>query len=125
MNNNEIVQKLWKLCDVLRDDGITYTDYVTELVLLLFIKMETEQAEAGITQHVLPEGCRWSDIATQTGIKQYDNYRQMLLDLGKHHDPLLAAIYAGAQTSLKEPKHLSQLVSALMNLIGSQRVKMV
>ncbi|MFS1444576.1 N-6 DNA methylase [Vibrio sp. 10N.286.46.E10] len=116
MNNNEIVQKLWKLCDVLRDDGITYTDYVTELVLLLFIKMETEQAEAGITQHVLPEGCRWSDIATQTGIKQYDHYRQMLLDLGKHHDPLLAAIYAGAQTSLKEPKHLSQLVKRIDEL---------
>ena len=37
MSNNEIVQKLWNLCDVLRDDGINYSDYVTELVLLLFI----------------------------------------------------------------------------------------
>ncbi|HIF9201960.1 TPA: N-6 DNA methylase [Photobacterium damselae] len=116
MNNNEIVQKLWKLCDVLRDDGITYTDYVTELVLLLFIKMENEQAEAGITEHVLPEGLRWTDITDKTGIKQYDFYRQMLLDLGKHHDPLLAAIYAGAQTSLKEPKHLSQLVKRIDEL---------
>jgi type I restriction-modification system DNA methylase subunit len=38
MTNNDIVQKLWNLCDVLRDDGINYSDYVTELVLLLFIK---------------------------------------------------------------------------------------
>lgn len=47
MNNNDIVQKLWNLCDVLRDDGINYSDYVTELVLLLFIKMVHENTEAG------------------------------------------------------------------------------
>ena len=47
MTNNDIVQKLWNLCDVLRDDGINYSDYVTGLVLLLFIKMEYENTEAG------------------------------------------------------------------------------
>ena len=47
MTNNDIVQKLWNLCDVLRDDGINYSDYVTELVLLLFIKMVHENTEAG------------------------------------------------------------------------------
>lgn len=44
MTHNDIVQKLWNLCDVLRDDGINYSDYVTELVLLLFIKMEHENS---------------------------------------------------------------------------------
>lgn len=39
MSNSDIAQKLWNLCDVLRDDGTNYSDYVTELVLLLFIKM--------------------------------------------------------------------------------------
>ncbi|MGZ8172627.1 MULTISPECIES: type I restriction-modification system subunit M N-terminal domain-containing protein [Methylobacter] len=48
MSNHEIVQKLWNLCDVLRDDGINYSDYVTELVLLLFIKMEFENTKTGI-----------------------------------------------------------------------------
>jgi type I restriction enzyme M protein len=48
MSNNDIVQKLWNLCDVLRDDGINYSDYVTELVLLLFIKMEHETAQSGV-----------------------------------------------------------------------------
>jgi type I restriction-modification system DNA methylase subunit len=57
MSNNEIVQKLWNLCDVLRDDGINYADYVTELVLLLFIKMEHENAQSGVMLgHKLPEG---------------------------------------------------------------------
>ena len=45
MTNNSIVQKLWNLCDVLRDDGINYSDYVTELVLLLFIKMVHENTD--------------------------------------------------------------------------------
>ncbi|WP_338013023.1 type I restriction-modification system subunit M N-terminal domain-containing protein, partial [Oceanospirillum linum] len=45
MTHNDIVQKLWNLCDVLRDDGINYSDYVTELVLLLFIKMVHENTE--------------------------------------------------------------------------------
>lgn len=42
MTNNEIVAKLWNLCNVLRDDGITYQDYVTELTYILFLKMAKE-----------------------------------------------------------------------------------
>ncbi len=45
MTNNDLVQKLWNLCDVLREDGINYSDYVTELVMLLFIKMVHENTE--------------------------------------------------------------------------------
>lgn len=57
MTNSDIVQKLWNLCDVLRDDGINYSDYVTELVLLLFIKMEYEQVQNNDNfAHKLPRG---------------------------------------------------------------------
>jgi type I restriction enzyme M protein len=48
MTNNDIVQKLWNLCDVLKDDGINYSDYVSELVQLLFIKMVHENTESGV-----------------------------------------------------------------------------
>ncbi len=114
MSNNEIVQKLWNLCDVLRDDGINYSDYVTELVLLLFIKMEFENTEAGILQkHKLPAGNRWSDINNLSGLNLLNHYRQMLLDLSKSEDPLIAAIYADAQTRLREPRHLEQLIKSL------------
>ncbi len=114
MSNNEIVQKLWKLCDVLRDDGINYSDYVTELVLLLFIKMEYEQAQAKVKfDHKLPKGCRWPDLRDQSGLNLLNAYRQMLLDLSKSKDPLIAAIYADAQTRLREPRHLEQLIKSL------------
>lgn len=114
MTNSDIVQKLWNLCDVLRDDGINYSDYVTELVLLLFIKMEYEQAQSGSQfEHKLPVGARWPDLTDKSGLNLLDHYRQMLLDLGKNEDPLIAAIYADAQTRLKEPRHLEQLIKSL------------
>ena len=54
----DIVAKLWSLCHVLRDDGITFHEYVTELTFLLFLKMmkETEQ------ESLLPDGYRWDDL---------------------------------------------------------------
>ncbi|WP_318463530.1 class I SAM-dependent DNA methyltransferase [Photobacterium leiognathi] len=122
-NNSDIVQKLWNLCDVLRDDGINYSDYVTELVLLLFIKMVHENTEAGLlNKHTLPEGCRWSDLSDKDGLNLLDDYKRILLTLstGKdsegntlHTDPLILAIYADAQTRLREPRHLKQLIKSL------------
>ncbi|MFP3332484.1 N-6 DNA methylase [Pseudomonas sp. SIMBA_064] len=114
MTNNDIVQKLWNLCDVLRDDGINYSDYVTELVLLLFIKMEFEQAQSGTGfEHKLPEGARWTDLTDKSGLELLNYYRQMLLNLGNNSDPQIAAIYADAQTRLKEPRHLEQVIKSL------------
>src|SRR5690606_23468334 len=126
MTNNDIVQKLWNLCDVLRDDGINYSDYVTELVLLLFIKMEYENTEAGLlNKHKLPEGCRWGDLNSKSGLTLLNDYKRILLTLsiGKDlhgnavvTDPLILAIYNDAQTRLREPRHLAQLVKTLVGL---------
>ena len=114
MATQDIVQKLWSLCDVLRDDGINYSDYVTELVLLLFIKMEFENTESGLLQkHRLPAYARWPELRDQSGLNLLHHYRETLLRLSQSPDPLIAAIYADAQTSLKEPRHLEQLVKSL------------
>ena len=117
MTHNDIVQKLWNLCDVLRDDGINYSDYVTELVLLLFVKMEYEQVQNNDNfEHKLPEGCRWPDLESRSGLNLLNHYRQMLLDLGKSSDPLSAPTYADAKTRLKDPRHLETLGKALDGL---------
>lgn len=112
MNNNSIVQKLWSLCDILRDDGITYHQYVTELTLLLFLKMAQE---TGADQRI-PKGCRWADLTKLNGLEQHNRYRQLLVDLSRAPDPLVAGIYANAATSIKEPRHLAQLVSDIDGL---------
>lgn len=126
MGQNDIVQKLWSLCDILRDDGINYSDYVTELVLLLFIKMVHENEQAGLlSQHTLPEGCRWTDLKGKDGLVLLNAYKHILLALstGKVrdntrkdkviHPPLILAIYADAQTRIREPRHLKQLIENL------------
>ncbi|MDK1670558.1 N-6 DNA methylase [Moraxella osloensis] len=114
MTQNDIVQKLWNLCDILRDEGINYSNYVTELVQLLFIKMEAEIVQNNDNaKHKLPEGSRWHDINKASGVTLRNKYRQILLDLSKSDDRLIAAIYSKAKTSIDEPKHLEQLIKTL------------
>lgn len=74
----DIVQKLWNLCNVLRDDGITYHQYVTELTYLLFLKMAQETG----TENQIPAGYRWDDLASKDGVAQMTFYRKLLVDLG-------------------------------------------
>jgi len=111
----EIVAKLWNLCNVLRDDGITYTDYVTELTYLLFLKMLAETSH----EDRLPKPYRWQKLAEGEGIKQLEYYRQMLLDLGnpeKEKDQLVLAIFTDAQSKLRKPTNLKALTDAIDKL---------
>lgn len=79
MNANAIVQKLWRLCTVLRKDGITYQQYVTELTYLLFLKMMAERnRETGS----LPKGMRWADLVKANGLAKLEHYRNVLVTLG-------------------------------------------
>ncbi len=71
----DIVAKLWNLCHVLRDDGMTYHEYVTELTFLLFLKM---MEETGAARSSFPKGYRWDDLAAQEGVEQLDFYRALL-----------------------------------------------
>ena len=110
---SDIVQKLWNLCHALRDDGISYLQYTTELTYLLFLKM----AEETDTEGKLPEGYRWADLTSKEGVEQLDFYRQLLLKLGsKDAKPLIQAIYANAQTALKQPRVLNKLITSIDEL---------
>jgi type I restriction enzyme M protein len=112
MSTQDIVQKLWNLCNVLRDDGITYHQYVTELTYLLFLKMAKETG----TEAQLPRGYRWSDLESKDGVAQLNFYRELLLYLGTHGSPRVQAIYVGASTSLKVPRNLAKLVDSIDEL---------
>ncbi|MCU5396544.1 class I SAM-dependent DNA methyltransferase [Bacillus toyonensis] len=114
MNNNEIVSKLWGLANVLRDDGITYQQYVTELTYILFLKMMKEQE----TESVIPEGYRWDDLLSKEGIELKEFYQALLLKLGSSEteNERLRAIYSGAATSIDEPKNLEKLIKSIDEL---------
>jgi type I restriction enzyme M protein len=112
MTTQDIVQKLWNLCNVLRDDGITYHQYVTELTYLLFLKMAKETG----TETQLPKGYRWADVEAKDGVEQLNFYRALLLHLGTNGSDRVQAIYANAATSLKVPRNLKKLVDAIDEL---------
>jgi type I restriction enzyme M protein len=118
MNNQEIVQKLWNLCNVLRDDGITYQQYLTELTYILFLKMMHEKAKLSPkdrqnVEHVIPEEYRWDSLVKLEGIELKNHYQRLLLELGRSENELLRQIYADASTSISEPKNLEKIIKSI------------
>lgn len=112
MNTTEIVQKLWNLCNVLRDDGITYHQYVTELTYILFLKMAQETG----AENKIPEGYRWADLTSKKGTELHKFYRKLLLELGTNGKNRIQQIYINAHTNIEEPKNLEKIVNAINDL---------
>ena len=107
-----IVARLWNLCHVLRDDGITYHEYVTELTFLLFLKMAKETE----TEHQLPAGYRWDDVKGREGVEQLTFYRSLLVHLGNEESGRVQAIFHDANTALNQPRNLTRLVDSIDSL---------
>jgi type I restriction enzyme M protein len=108
----DIVQKLWNLCNILRDDGITYHEYVTELTFLLFLKMMKETG----AEDQIPKGYRWDDLTKREGVDLLDFYKVLLVDLGKKGSGRVQAIFANASTAFRQPRHLHAIVESIDGL---------
>jgi type I restriction enzyme M protein len=112
MGNQQIVQKLWNLCNVLRDDGITYHQYVTELTYLLFLKMMKETENEGS----IPAEYRWDSLTSLHGLELKTHYQKLLIDLGNEGNDILKQIYTNAGTNIDEPKNLEKIVRSIDEL---------
>ena len=94
---------------ILRDDGVTYQDYVTELTYILFLKMSKEQDQ----EKDIPPQYWWDEFLKKEGEDLKEFYKQMFLDLGnpkKTASKKLNAIYADASTSIDEPANLKKII---------------
>lgn len=111
MSTQDIVQKLWNLCNVLRDDGITYHQYVTELTYILFLKMADETG----ADKDIPEQYRWDSLATKSGIELKKHYYELLTKLGESTGRV-GQIYANASSSIEEPKNLEKIITEINKL---------
>lgn len=109
---HDIVAKLWNLCNVLKDDGVTYHQYVIELTYLLFLKMAKETR----TENQLPEGYRWDDLESKAASERLDFYKLLLIHLGSRGSTLVKEIFANASSSIKKPTTLSTLVTEIDKL---------
>ncbi|MEQ9550469.1 MAG: type I restriction-modification system subunit M N-terminal domain-containing protein [Coleofasciculus sp. G3-WIS-01] len=112
---HDIVAKLWNLCNILKDDGVTYHQYVIELTYLLFLKMAKETG----TERQLPEGYRWDDLEGQTE-KPLEFYKGLLSYLGSHGSTLVKEIFTDAHSSIKKDTTISTLVTEIDRKFGFQ-----
>ena len=114
-HTHDIVAKLWNLCNVLKDDGVTYHQYVSELTYLLFLKMAKETGrEKGI-----PEEWRWDELEKLKGLKQLEHYKLLLLELGSSESGssvLVQEIFANASSFIRKPVTLNKLVAEIDKL---------
>jgi hypothetical protein len=111
---NRIVQKLWSYCNVLRDDGLSYQDYLEQLTFLLFLKMADERARLTGEEEPIPKGYRWADLAApqMEGVELEQHYRSTLRELGLQGG-MLGLIFEKAQNRIQDPAKLRQLIVEL------------
>jgi type I restriction enzyme M protein len=104
-----LIRKLWQYCNVLRDDGLSYPDYVEQLTYLLFLKMEDEQ-EGGL----VPTKYGWRSLDSLGAEAMHRQYARILTALGKHGG-MLGLIFGNAKNKIRDPAKLRLLI---VDLIG-------
>jgi type I restriction enzyme M protein len=114
MSAEEIANKLWGLCNILRDDGVTYHQYLNELTYILFLKL----SEVKEFKEDIPKEYRWSKlVATKDNKELFDIYRDMLANIStKAKNATITEIYTNASTTLRKPVNLRTLVTAIDNI---------
>ena len=114
-HSNQLVQKLWNYCNVLRDDGLSYGDYVEQLTFLLFLKMADEQS---LPPHnkpsAVPQGWDWPSLLARDGDDLETHYRHTLEELGKRPG-MLVVIFRKAQNKIQDPAKLRRLIVDLID----------
>jgi type I restriction enzyme M protein len=112
---NQLVQKLWNYCNILRDDGLSYGDYVEQLTFLLFLKMADEQSKPPFSKpSPIPKGFGWAALLKLDGDDLEIHYRHTLEELGKRSG-MLGVIFRKAQNKIQDPAKLRRLIVDLID----------
>src|SRR5215472_9976174 len=110
-----LVQKLWNYCNILRDDGLSYGDYVEQLTFLLFLKMADEQSRPPFNKKSpIPEKYSWPELLKRDGDELEIHYRHTLEELGKEPG-LIGVIFRKAQNKIQDPAKLRRLIADLID----------
>jgi type I restriction enzyme M protein len=111
--SSAIVQRLWNYCNVLRDDGVSYGDYVEQLTYLLFLKMADEQTKPPFNKpSTIPKGFDWESLLENDGDALETHYRRILETLGKEKG-MLGVIFRKAQNKIQDPAKLKRLTELI------------
>ena len=113
--SQQVVQRLWNYCNILRDDGLSYGDYVEQLTYLLFLQMPDERTRPPYNQpSTIPAGFNWPSLRHVDGDALEKQYRDILEHLGTQGG-MLGIIFRKAQNKIQDPAKLRRLVTDLID----------
>ena len=107
-----LTKKVWNLATTLAGQGIGFTDYITQLTYLLFLKMDAENVEMFGEESAIPTGYQWADLIVLDGldlVKQYEETLKLLSEL----DNLIGTIYTKAQNKIDKPVYLKKVITMI------------
>ena len=107
-----LTKKVWNLATTLSGQGIGYTDYVTQLTYLLFLKMDAENEELFEEESSIPEGYRWRNLVELDGLDLTEQYEKTLKILSEQ-DNLIGTIFTKAQNEIDKPVYLKKVISMI------------
>ncbi|WP_276790780.1 class I SAM-dependent DNA methyltransferase [Fannyhessea vaginae] len=108
-----LVKKVWDIANVLAAAGVGFTDYITQLTYILFLKMDAEKEELGLGSSI-PDGYKWKDIIELNGDDLIDKYEEVLKELSKD-DGLIGTIFTKASNKINSPVHLAKVFQMVGN----------
>lgn len=107
-----LTKKVWNLATTLAGQGVGFTDYITQLTYLLFLKMDAENAEMFGDESAIPQGYRWNDLIELDGLELLNQYENTLKQLSEQ-DNLIGTIYTKAQNKIDKPVYLKKVISMI------------
>lgn len=110
-----IISKVWGMCNPLRDDGVSYGDYLEQLTYLIFLKMSDEYSRPPYKRDTgIPAGFTWADMHTLKGAELEEQYKATLEQLGKQGG-ILGKIFKGATNKISKASILYRIVQMIDN----------
>ena len=111
-NTQSLTKKVWNLATTLAGQGIGFTDYITQLTYLLFLKMDDENVQIFGEESSIPEGYRWGDLIDLDGLDLVKQYEDTLEELSGQ-DNLIGTIYTKAQNKIDKPVYLKKVITLI------------
>ena len=112
ISEQQILSKVWNLATTLAGAGIGFTDYITQLTYLLFLKMDDENVKIFAEDSAIPEGYRWDDLISLDGHDLIDQYEYTLKVLSGQ-DNLIGTIYTKAHNKIDKPVYLKKVITMI------------
>ncbi len=112
-NTTSIVSKVWNFCTILKDDGVSYGDYLEQLTYLLFLKLADEFSKPPYNRVLpIPDKYKWETLTERRGAELETHYNDLLLNLGKQQG-ILGQIFTKSQNKIQDPAKLFKLIDMI------------